>query len=430
MYEDRQSKSRREPIMFAVNHERITRSVYRQLLDRYDRSACFRQTQERQRRYALCSSDPLFVVSMVLFLRERGQSVLPIHGDTPIETALRLARRAECEGLFYQSAEQYHRLDSVTVREEGSPALYQYSSGTTGEPKLIGRSWEEIGKEIAAYNERLDAQLLGEDTPVILASITHAYGLISGVLSALARDVEPIVMNSQSPKAVVQYLKENPKHLLYGVPALLQGLAPLFEHGGVKLHGIMSSGASLSPFLYEHYSQSSALLLQQYGCTEAGCASLAIGMESYDDLGIPLGHLAIHSDTEPAELMISISGRDILTGDLGCTSDNGRIRFLGRLDDLINVAGLKVMPAEVEEVICTLEGVTEAVVYRGVHPVNGETVRAQVVAAKAVTAGDVREWCLRHLPPYKAPSEVQMTTSIPRMPSGKISRKLLEQEGV
>ncbi|REK71141.1 AMP-binding protein [Paenibacillus paeoniae] len=416
--------------MFAVNQERISRSVYNQLIDQYERLVYFRQGNGEARRYAVCSSDPLFALSMILFLRERGLSVLPLHGDTPIKTAISMAERAECCGLFYQSAEQYYPLDAAAMRTEEPPSIYQFSSGTTGEPKLIRRSWEEVSQETAAYNERLAACSLEEDTPIVLASITHAYGLISGVLSALERGVEPIVMSGKSPKAIAQCVKATPKHLLYGVPALLQGLGPLFEHGGIKLRGVISSGAPLSPILYERYSQASALLLQQYGCTEAGCASLAVGMESHDDLGTSLGHLSIRAGADPSELIITMGGREIPTGDLGCTFGEGNVRFLGRIDDLINVSGLKVTPSEVEEVICRLEGVSEVVVYRGVHPVNGETVRAQVVASDAVTAGDVREWCLRHLPPYKAPSEVRMTSSIPRMPSGKISRKLLEQEGV
>ncbi|RJE87516.1 acyl-CoA synthetase [Paenibacillus sp. 1011MAR3C5] len=416
--------------MFAVNQERISRSAYKQLFDRYAQLEVFRHGIGETRCYALCSADPLFALTMILFLRESGLSVLPLHGDTPIETASRLAERAGCTGLFYGAAEQYYPSDAPAVRTNEPPSIYQFSSGTTGEPKLIRRSWEEINVEIAAYNERLAAHAFAEDTPVVLASVTHAYGLISGVLSALERGVEPIVMSGKGPKAIAQCLKVNPKHLLYGVPALLQGLGPLFEHGGVKLRSVMSSGAPLSPILYEQYNKASALLLQQYGCTEAGCASLVVGMKSYDDLGTPLGHLTIQAAAEPSELIISVGGKTIPTGDLGCSFGGGNIRFLGRIDDLINVSGLKVTPAEVEEVICRLEGVIEAVVYRGIHPINGETVRAQVVAADAVTAGDVREWCLRYLPPYKAPSEVRMTASIQKMPSGKISRKLLEQEGV
>jgi len=416
--------------MFAVNQERISRSAYIQAIERYGQLEIFRHGVREGRSYAVCSSDPLFALTMILFLRETNQSVLPLHGDTPLETALRMAERAGCAGLFYGSAEQHYPLQASAVRADEPPSIYQFSSGTTGEPKLIRRSWEEVSGEIAAYNDRLASYSLAEETPVVLASITHAYGLISGVLSAMERGAEPVVMSGASPKAIAQCLRAIPKHLLYGVPALLQGLAPLFEHGGVKLRGVMSSGAPMSPILYEHYRQASALLLQQYGCSEAGCASLAVGMEAYDDLGIPLGHLSMQAAAEPSELVITIGGRTIPTGDLGCTFGEGKLRFLGRMDDLINVSGLKVMPAEVEEVICRLEGVVEAVVYRGIHPINGETVRAQVVASDSVTAGDVREWCLRHLPPYKAPSEVRMTASIPRMPSGKISRKLLEQEGV
>ncbi len=50
---------------------------------------------------------------------------------------------------------------------------------------------------------------------------------------------------------------------------------------------------------------------------------------------------------------------------------------MGRMDDVINVSGLKVFPIEVEETMLRLEGVQEAIVYRGKHPVMGEIVKAK-----------------------------------------------------
>ncbi|MNE59279.1 Long-chain-fatty-acid--CoA ligase [compost metagenome] len=157
---------------------------------------------------------------------------------------------------------------------------------------------------------------------------------------------------------------------------------------------------------------------------------MAIGMKCCDDIGKPLGHLRMEADrTEPSEIFIhTASGKVIATRDLGIQDVDGGFRFRGRIDDLINVSGLKVQPIEVEEVIRGLDGIKEVIVYRGVHPVQGDRVMVKAIAYESLTSQEVQDWCRNHLPEYKVPVEVQFVSEIPRLPSGKISRKLLELE--
>ncbi|MFD0589000.1 AMP-binding protein [Paenibacillus sp. GCM10027627] len=417
--------------MFAVDHESLSKAEFELRLGRFGQAEPFGEAGAEHACYAICSPDAAFVVAMAYYIRQGGGSVLLLFGETPQETALALATRAQCRGLFYGADNRYIALNAGNEPVGKQPSLYQYSSGTTGEPKLIGRTWDEIGIEIAGYNEMIVASGQAEATPVILASVTHSFGLITGVFAAIERGVQPVVCVNKNPKAILQLLRVHPNHLIYSVPSLLQSLIPLLEHAGVSLNAIISSGAPMSPALYSWLNGKTKLLMQQYGCTEAGCASLAPGMESYDDIGLPLPHMAIPAEAEPAELKFFIDGLgEIATGDLGCRSESGRLRFLGRIDDLINVSGLKVMPVEVEGVIGQLDGVQEVVVFRGQHPSTGEMVKARVVADETVTAERVRAWCLSQLPPYKAPTDVKIVNHIPKMPSGKISRKLLEREGI
>ncbi len=97
---------------------------------------------------------------------------------------------------------------------------------------------------------------------------------------------------------------------------------------------------------------------------------------------------------------------------------------MGRMDDVINVSGLKVFPIEVEETMLRLEGVREAIVYRGKHPVMGEIVKAKVISH--IDPVQIREWCMQHLPAYKVPHEIESVTEIAKNKTGKVSRKLLE----
>ena len=69
-------------------------------------------------------------------------------------------------GLLYGEYSDFTKLEAVkTLLEE--PSLLQYSSGTTGEPKLIRRAWTEVDTEITAYNEALNCEI--DEVPIVMA---------------------------------------------------------------------------------------------------------------------------------------------------------------------------------------------------------------------------------------------------------------------
>lgn len=72
----------------------------------------------------------------------------------------------------------------------------QYSSGTTGEPKLIRRAWTEVDTEITAYNVALNCEV--DEVPIVMAPVSHSYGLICGTLSAITREVKPIIITNKT----------------------------------------------------------------------------------------------------------------------------------------------------------------------------------------------------------------------------------------
>ena len=380
--------------------------------------------------YAVCLSHPFDVVGFVQFAREQGAGVLLLHESTPFESAAAAARQAGADYLIYG---EFDRIAELAADADGqAPALCQFSSGTTGPPKLIRRSWEEVDREVAAYNERLDAP---GAQPVVCVPVSHSFGLISGVLSASARRAEPHIIRDKNPKFAVRTIRETPRALVYAVPFLHH----LYETlGGGRPPGceLVSSGAPLTEALLERLRRGSPRVWQQYGCSEAGCIALGGDPSSPFDVGPPLGHqrlsfLPLAADGPDAGLreIVAASGdRVVHTGDIGFADASGSLSVTGRSDDLINVAGLKVVPSEVESVIARMEGVAEAVVYRTKHSVWGEAVQALVVASPGIREQEIKAWCVRHLPGYKVPGLIRLVGEIPKPPSGKISRKLLQEQ--
>ena len=92
---------------------------------------------------------------------------------------------------------------------------------------------------------------------------------------------------------------------------------------------------------------------------------------------------------------------------------------------MINVAGLKVDPAEVESAILAMEGVSEVVVLGKKDGDYGEKVKAVIVPLEAATERDVIEHCKVHLAEYKWQKIIEFRNEIPKSPLGKILRKYL-----
>jgi O-succinylbenzoic acid--CoA ligase len=117
----------------------------------------------------------------------------------------------------------------------------------------------------------------------------------------------------------------------------------------------------------------------------------------------------------------------LATGDAGTVTD-GVVVVHGRVADVINTGGEKVWPDDVERVLSDHPRVAEVAVWRRADPEWGERVVAYVVAAGAPpTLDQLREHAAAQLPPWAAPKELVVLTSLPRGPSGKIVRRLLER---
>lgn len=121
-----------------------------------------------------------------------------------------------------------------------------------------------------------------------------------------------------------------------------------------------------------------------------------------------------------------------LTGDLGMIGEDGRLRYRGRLKEIIKTGGVNVAPIEVEEVLVKHPAVKQAYVVGVPDPVKDEVVAAAVeVEAKAeVSAAALITHCRAQLASYKVPVyiAVRATEDIPRTPTGKIHKPALKEE--
>ena len=132
------------------------------------------------------------------------------------------------------------------------------------------------------------------------------------------------------------------------------------------------------------------------------------------------------------QAFVQIDGKRFLrTGDLAFVDDEGYFFFVDRLKRMINAAGFKVWPAEVEALLYQHPAVQEACIISAQDARRGETVKA-VVVLKPGFAGDVSEqqiidWSREHMAAYKVPRIVQFADSLPRSGTGKVMWRALQE---
>ncbi len=172
-------------------------------------------------------------------------------------------------------------------------------------------------------------------------------------------------------------------------------------------------------------------MLNGYGQTELGgevvgwsaADAKAFGDEKLGAVGRPHAGVEVRTDDETGELFVRIPGRFDdwqRTGDVARIDDDGFVWIEGRVSDMVNRGGLKVHPAEVEEVLRLSPAVADAAVVGVADDRLGEVPVAFVVASGPVGDAELEALCRQHLAPYKVPVRFERVGTLPRNEAGKV----------
>jgi long-chain acyl-CoA synthetase len=160
-----------------------------------------------------------------------------------------------------------------------------------------------------------------------------------------------------------------------------------------------------------------------------------------NDRELPLGHwgeICIRGPgvmqgywNKPDETARALRNGWLHSGDIGTMDDEGYVFIVDRVKDMINVAGLKIWPAEVEQCLYRHTAIMEVAVYGVPHPEKGEIVKVAIILKEGAnaTADEIKRYCAEHLAVYKVPAEVEFMKSLPKSATGKILKRMLRDEG-
>lgn len=340
-------------------------------------------------------------------------------------------------------------------------ALYLFSSGSTGQPKVVPHTHAEMLANAGAT--AVDFGLGGDDVVFNNLPGNHAMGFLNSVFEVPQAGASTFYFSDPAPLLLargrlLESLATERVTVLPGVPFMFDALAA--ATGEADLSSVRltySAGIGLKRAIFDRFEARYGLAIRQaYGCTEAGhvafnraedpepiwdSVGLPVGdtvvevIPSENALGDDVGELAFHCSSltkgylgqERLNASAFADGR-FLTGDLGRIDAAGNVYIKGRSKLIVEVSGHKVDPLEIEEVVSHHPAVSEVVVVGVPEPRTGEQrLRMFVVRAGDATQAELIAFCRERLSPQKVPASVEFIDSIPKSASGKVLRgKLIE----
>ncbi|HXU88169.1 MAG TPA: AMP-binding protein [Methylomirabilota bacterium] len=340
-----------------------------------------------------------------------------------------------------------------------------YTSGSTATPKGVVLAHGGVIENGFAIGERM--HLSAADRVWLAVPLFWSFGSANALAAILTHGGSIVLQESFEAGEALALLDEERCTVYYGMANMARAL---LEHPDRKRRALATMRTGLTIGLPEDIEMTMEAvrareLCNVYGSTETygNCAVT----DAHDDLALRLttqgrplpgmtirvvdpatgrtlppgevgefrvkGHVTAgyYDDPDQTRAAFDHDGY-FLTGDLGLIGDDGRVRFRGRLKEMIKTAGMNVAPLEVEAVLLTHPAVKQAYVVGVPDRARGELVVAAIELRDGVpaTAEALTAFCRERLAGYKVPARFVFRTAdeFPRTPTGKVQKPRLREE--
>jgi long-chain acyl-CoA synthetase len=332
--------------------------------------------------------------------------------------------------------------DDNVIWPSPQPSLLKLTSGTTAAPRAIRFRSEQLLADCENICDTMG--ITARDLNFGVIPISHSYGFSNLLTPLLVRGVPLALSNDRIPRAILDGIAATGATVFAGMPVFYQALCELnpVPH---NLRLCISAGAPLTTRTSEIFCKKFRRAIYSfYGSSE--CGGICYAREPNElrgFVGPPMKGVKIEPlDPRSSSSLIRVRSRAVgdgyfpeadetklghgifLPDDLLEKTPQG-YRIVGRVSDLINVAGKKVSPAQVEAEILRYHGVQEAIVFARDSSRRNEEVIACVVAAPAITEAKLLAHCRANLSSWQAPRRIFLIDRMPVNERGKISRREL-----
>ncbi|WP_374763672.1 AMP-binding protein [Yunchengibacter salinarum] len=344
------------------------------------------------------------------------------------------------------------------------PAFFQYTGGTTGRSKGASLSHYNVAANVSQGHLRNSTVMReAQETMMLVLPLYHVFALAVGGMASMHHGTHVILVPSPRPLANLRPVFDRfDITTMPGVNTLYMGLMQedwFARNPPQNLRFCFAGAAPLNQDTARRWEAlTGAPIYEGYGLTESTCVVTSMPLDGPPKKGtcgkpMPGTELRIVDDAgnalppgEAGEVWVrgpqvmqgylnrpeataeTIEDGWLKTGDIGVIDDEGYLSIVDRKKDMILVSGFNVYPADVEDVIVNMDGVSEAAVVGAPDDESGERVVAYVVPrGDSLTAEDVKAHCREHLTGYKRPKVVFLVDELPKSPVGKVLRKDLRQ---
>jgi acyl-CoA synthetase (AMP-forming)/AMP-acid ligase II len=368
---------------------------------------------------------------LLLALQRNRNVVVPVTRESVVErdTILELSE-AQWVIDFTSDEARFSRTETVPtnslllgLRATGDPGLLLFSSGSTGKPKAI------------LHNMRLVVEKFRKPGPKIVAiaflMLDH-FGGINTIFSILGGMGTVVTVKDRSVVSICRAIEEHGVEVLPTTPSFLNLLVRSDALERFDLHSLkkITYGTEVMPQqTLDRVARAfpGVVLQQTYGLSEVGVLRsksrpdgslwVRVGGDGFQTKVVD-GILWIKSDYAMIGYLNAPQPFDaegwFNTQDL-VEVEGEWLRILGRDSDLINIAGQKVYPAEVEQAILELDNIKDVAIYGERNPLLGNIVVAKVATIEPETAAAlklrIRKSCAQSLAAFKLPTKVVLADS-------------------
>ncbi len=343
-------------------------------------------------------------------------------------------------------------------------AVLQYTGGTTGPSKGAMLSHGNLFSGMKMSRLSIVLMEPGDaEIPVVVLPLYHVFGFTSCVMgTTLHGGTSVLIPDPRNVDSIVKAMKSYPFTFMASVNTLLQALMSHPEFDEIdysQLIAVVAGGTALVKEIADEWEQRTGVrILEGYGLSETSSTATCNRKDNGElgSVGPPLEHVELKiideqgsevSDGERGE--VCVRGAHIMqgywnkpeataeaidqdgwfrTGDIGIVVEQGRLKIVDRIKDMIIVSGFNVYPNEVEAVIYGHPNIVECAAIGVPNDATGEAIKLFVVSNdQGLSPQDVIDFCRDELTAYKIPKQIVFAEDLPKSPAGKILRRELRE---
>lgn len=367
---------------------------------------------------------------------------------------------------WQQALSANHVPGALTAGPDGL-CVIPYSSGTTGNPKGCVHTHHSVMATTVYCSVWGNAQ--HDSMQLVSVPMFHVTGMQVCMNSSIFIGGTQVVMTRWDRKVAAQLIENHGITSWRNISTMVVDLLSdpeIDQYNLTSLKAIGGGGAAMPAAVAEKLRLKTGLeYAEGYGLSETisathmnpyhapkpqclgipiiGVDSRVINLESLEEVGLGVtGEIVVQGEQifqgywkrpdATKEAFVELEGKRFFrTGDLGYYDEEGYFFLVDRVKRMINAAGFKVWPAEVESLLYGHRAVQEVCVISAPDTRRGETTKAFIVLAadQHATEAEIITWCQANMSAYKCPKQVAFVDALPKSPTGKILwRALQEQE--